>query len=258
MERIADVSLGLTFQGKRIEIQENGYVGKLTPGQALIEVLTLHNHLHGFTVDGRKNILPKRNLGLSDEGRHYEIKIKIQIKTGLNGVYHTEYPQNNLRLLKIDPDGTLHIWEIALISQDGDFFLTIQKTYETHYYREGGKLICPRFAEWPQLVDFIMKIAGDGAKEIPTHKTSDKGNACAPDLAPNTGYVLWFNHAQGVGAIQTPEGPARVHWRQIAKRNRLAFLASGEIVRYASLERPTHTKARPTSFKKEVLGVAPL
>lgn len=256
MEKIADVSLGLTFQGERIEIQENGYVGRLTPGQASIEVVTLHDHLHGFTVDGRKNILPKRNLSHCEGERHYEIK--IQIKAGLNGVYYTEYPQNNLRLLEIGPDGALHIWEIALISQDGDFFLTTQKTYETYCYREGGKLICPRFAEWPQLVDFIKKIVGDGVKKIPAHETPDKENSGAPDLAPNTGYVLWFNHAQGIGAIQTPDGTARVHWRQIARRNRLAFLASGEIVRYASLDRPTHTKARPTSFKKEVLGVTPL
>ena len=217
--------------------------------------------IHAFGVDGKKNVIPRRDLARDEEpareGKHY--RANVQIKTSLENVLHTEYPDNNIRLLEVLSEGRFRIWEVALVSQGGDFFVTVQKTYEAYCYRDGEKFACPQFAKWPQLVAFLEKLFEGKVDELPLvasyqpePKTSTEG------LAPSTGKVLWFNFAQGVGAIITSKGTARVHWTQVAKRGRRAYLLPGESVRYSSLKAPQNTKLRSSSFAKEAVRVKAL
>ncbi len=264
MDRINGVSITVSMDGNVLEVQDDGYLGKLVPGQALIEVYVLPGcNIYGFTVDGKKNVVPKKDWALlarpPKEGKHY--KARVQIKTSLEGVYHTEYSDNNLRLLELNSDGNVRIWEIALISQGGDFFVTIQQTYTVCCYSDGQKVVCPRFDEkWPSIVKLLGKLLGDKVKGLaPVKEYQPEPEPTVDDLAPNTARVLWFNLARGgIGAITTPEGEARVYWKQVTKRNRLAFLVPGEVVRYESLGTPFQTRARPTAFKKQAVGVKPL
>ena len=259
---MACFSVKVSFDGQRLEVQEDGYVGKLTLGMALIEAHVVPgSNIYGFTVDGKKNVVSKRNWAPptkpQEQRKHY--KLRVQIKKNGIGVCHTEFPGNHFRLLRVAPRGTVRILEIALISQDGDFFLTTQQTYNARCYRDGEKIVCPTFDRWPQMMEVLKGLLKDRVDKLkPIMEYRPEQEPTAADLAPNTARVLWFNLAWGIGAILTQEGMARVHWSGTARRPRLAVLFSGELVSYKLLREPHQTKLRSTSFRKEAVGVRPM
>lgn len=263
MDRMDGVGIRLTVEGVSADISRTAYVGeiaKIFPGcESCISVhVPRGRNIYGISVDGKKNVALKKDCVLCEEppyeGRMYQTF--VQVKKGKDGAYHTEYPDNNMRLLEIESNGTVRLWEIALISQASEFFITVQKVYEAQcYHDKGGSVVCPPFAKWPQMNDLLVKlmagielpVAGECKEETQSEK-----------LPSNTARVVWFNLAQGFGMLATPDGPARVHWREIAKREAgLAYLVSGEYVRYEKLRDPVQTKPRQTSFQKEATGVIP-
>lgn len=247
----------------RFPLEKDGFIGFLNVGeQMIIEAFILlpeFLNIFAFEVDGKKNVILKKDWGpLSNpplKERRYQTK--IQIKKSLEGTPHTEYPSNNLRIIRLDDNGQTWIWEIALVSQNGSFFLTVQKTYEFQCCRQGKILIAPMFdSRWPQLVSFLRQLPIIDVNELPDFSEYTPPAAQKKkNLEPKTGRVLWFNFAQGIGAIETPEGNARVHWSQIEPRPRLAFLETGELVSYKKLIEPVQTKTRNTSFPRDALGV---
>ncbi|MEE8131936.1 MAG: hypothetical protein V3T98_02730 [Candidatus Paceibacterota bacterium] len=262
-ERIPGVSsirVGLNGVGV-LKIRESGYVGRLTGNQAFIEVHTIpgSNNIYCFAVDGKKNVSLKRNLALpvkqSEEGCY---QVKIQIKTNSEGIYHTEYPNNNIRPLVLNQNGLVEIWEIALISQDSEFFVTRQKIYEVRcYLGPNGKVVCPRFNNWPQMVYLLSELLNI-KKLSPINGYKPLYGPTAKGLKQKTGRVIWWNCAQGLGMIITPEGVARVHWSEVCRYDILAYLIPGEIIEYKKLLTPYQTKERRTTFRKEAIGVIPI
>lgn len=257
METINGVTI--LFNGKPIE-EEDGYVGQLTDDKAALDIyIERGREIHGFAVDGKKNVIPRKNVSEAASDGYKAYRTGIQIKVSLEGTKHTEYPDNNIRLLEVLP-AQFRIWEVALVSQGGDFFVAVQKTYEAYCYCDGEKFSCPQFDDkWPQLGAFLEKLFEGKEDELPPLSSwQPEPETSAEGFAPKTGKVLWFNFAQGVGAIITPKGTARVHWTQVAKRGRRAYLLPGESVRYASLKAPQNTKLRASSFPNEAVRVKAL
>lgn len=258
MKRIDGVSVEVSLDGRTLVVEDDGYVGKLTPDRVLIKAYVIPDNIYAFTVDGRKNVLLKKDRRslTSEKSKYY--RARVQIKNSEEGVYYAEYPSNHFRLLELEPNGTVKIWEIALISQDGEFFLTVQKTYEVRCYRNGQRIVCPQFDKWPQMVELLGRLLKDSLQELALVREYQPESEFTSDgLASKTARVLWFNLAQGLGALLTPEGVARVHWSEIAKRPRLAFLTPRELVSYKSLRTPIQ-KSRSTTFQKEAIGVKPI
>ena len=256
---ISGVSILLGFNGRTKPIAVDGHVGQLKEGVAEIWAkvdLRYTSITWGVNVDGQKNVVLKKNRAEADEDGAVYV-CRIPIKVGLTGTLHTEYPGNHLRLIRLD-GRKVQIWEIALVSQNGEFFVTEQMTYMVNCYRDNGKLTCPQFQKWPQMIELLNKLLADKMDRFsPISEYQPEDEVTADVLEKGQGWVLWWNCAQGLGAIITPDGALRVHWSEVAKRPRLAYLVAGEIVRYDGIRLPVQTKARFTSFGKEAVGVSP-
>lgn len=257
---ISGVSILFSFGGRVKPIAVDGHVGQLEKGKAQIQVKIAPRY-KGITwpvsVDGKKNVTPKKDWSNGDKEAIYLCSILVKMAL-LDHVFHTEYPENNMRLVRLD-GRKIQIWEISLISQKGEFFVTEQMNYEAACYRDGNKVVCPRFEKWPQMAAFLNQILGDKAERfLPISKYQPEAAITADGLEKNQGRVLWWNMAQGLGAIITPEGSVRVHWSEVAKRPRLAYLVVKEVVTYDGVRMPVQTKARSTSFSLEAVGVKPL
>ena len=258
------ISLQGSVDGNVLIPDSDGYVGKLSSGFVNIDIKIAEGHnVFCVVVDGKKNVNLKHDTACDAEvvepGRHY--RMKIQIKQGLTGIFHTEYPNNNMRLVEIFDDGRVKMWEASLVSQGGDFFLVIQEVYEFRCYDTGGVLCCPyfetEFRSWPQLILVLGRLFHSLGIDLPQwHGELPEADLLFEGLGQVTAGVLWFNVAQGIGAVQTRDGSARVHWSQITRNgSRLAYLVPGETVQFTAMRTRYQTKARKTSFSREVVGV---
>lgn len=214
-----------------------------------------------FNVDRKKNIVLMKDLSENASFSLFSKKITVT-KSDLN-VCITRYPENNFRVLIPENGGRFEIWEIAIVSQDGLFFLTSQMTYEAKCYRgENGEIICPRFeweTKWPQLMEIVKPIF-EGMDLLPISDYLPPSPPKAEGLPKNHGKVVWWNYAQGLGMIVLDQKRtlARVHWKGIhphKTKRRLKALYPGEIVSYQKLDIPSRVVGKPTLFQLEVKGV---
>jgi cold shock CspA family protein len=258
MEKITErVSVKVSYDGVEVKPPDDGYLGQLRPGSILLEIYVAagRDYICALDVNAKKNINFKKDHS-TDPVEGSMFLTNIRIKTGDDGVYHTEYPNNNCRIMRIYKNGHVEMWEIAVISQNGNFFLTTQKTYNVNCYNNEGKLDCPKFSKWPQVLNLLFSSLY--YKNLPLISEYQEEKMIRPgELPKEIGHVQWWNIAQGFGAIMTPNGPARVHWKNIFPSNgdRFARLNAGGRVRYQKLITPNQTKARSTNFRLEAVGV---
>ena len=179
--------------------------------------------------------------------------LKVPIKDSGRSLY-TYYPFNNLRVLQVNPGGNVEMWEIALVTQRGQLFLTTQKPYSFFCYNNEGKIVCPEI-NWPQLEEALNRIISP-EDVLPVKDYFPLDREIEEDFAPREGRVIWYNFAQQLGAIKTRRGVARVHWSEVM-RPEFRYLAANELVLFRSLTRPRQFY-RPTSFKLEARKVRPL
>lgn len=250
------VSFKLQHNGSNLQAEPDGFIGQLTPGKLLIEICVEsgRDYIYGIQVDGRKMITYKHNH--SESADKVILKTVILIKTGLDGVFHTEYPENNLRIIRIYKNGHMELWEMSVVAQNNNFFLRSQKVYDVQCYNNDGKLDCPRFSKWPDMLTLLK--TNLLVKNLPDISEYKEDKMVRPgELSNNIGHVQWYNEAQGFGSIMTSSGPARIHWKNIfpSNGNRFATLAAGEKVQYGELRKPNQTKARHTNFRQEAYGV---
>jgi cold shock CspA family protein len=260
--RDLDVRLSLRYGGEEIKIEGGGRVGHLEAGQSsLLEIaFPSDREIWPIRVDGQKNVVMARDESEAENVVLCRTAINIK-KSSQSGVAHTQYPDNHVRLLRRIGPGVIELWEIALVSQDGVFWVTAQKTYSIAVgLDENEEFYCPQFEErWPQLVSFLAELLE--GEELPVLATVAADiTTDTSGLGANEGFVLWWNAAQQMGAINTAKGAARVHWSQIVAQNGARrFLVSGQRVVFDHLRRPkTEAGGRPTGFKKEAVGVKPI
>jgi len=262
------VKVEVWFEGERLSPDVDGYLGgdlqfKKEGGRVYYFSLKCYvpvsERVYGMMVDGKKNVILMKNHSRDPSVALFSMKIPAKDEN--YGVLVTEYPQNNLRLLILKEEGRFEVWEIAIVSQDGLFFLTEQMDYEAQCFLDDtGEVVCPRLAKWPQLIQLLASLV---KKEellsisqyipLPTPK--------ADDLPFQQGRVVWWNYAQGLGAIVIDKKgtQAKVHWRDLIDQSgQLRALQPGQIVSYQRLVLPRQSKGRITGFLFEAIGVKPI
>ncbi|MDP3997970.1 MAG: hypothetical protein U1C49_02870 [Candidatus Andersenbacteria bacterium] len=268
IEGIDSVVFNVLRDGKELLIQEDGYLGRLEPGKITVRIEAEPPYIvDGFVVDGSKNVIPKKNLAADPEaGKIYQFK--VEVKQNDDGVCFTRFPANHMRLAKpyarstlgwFDVDYFVRIWEIAVISQAGEFFLTVQQTYEAEAFRDSrGAKVYPQFDGWPQMNDWLVSLCPDNFFLPPINDYQPDEVEPLDRLAENEAVVDWFNFAQGLGCLKLSDGrAARVHWCQLIDRRPVrAFLLPGEHVHFDRLAAPVQTQVRSTRFEWEANGVS--
>lgn len=244
-----------------IKPQEEGFLGRLPGKQTGIEAtLDPDCAFYPFTVtDEEKNIRPLDGITLPDGKRRYVLKIPIV--TNSQGIKYTRYAFNNMRLLNVlkknkGKKTRVAVWEIAIISQKGDFFLTCQKIYRGDLYRDGENIFCPQLANWTSLMEWIGRLVKiNKLPPIDELRDYSPGENAWLDINPGQGVVEYFNLANGVGRILTHKGqiPVVVHWSQIIGNPgaRLRCLKTGDRIQYSCLIKPKD----PQKNLLEAIGV---
>ncbi len=229
----------------------NGFyrLGNIKPDVPKIELTSrLNPGLIPIHVDRGKNVSRIR----VTKGERLRIRILLNRKEGDNNV-SAVYPGNHLRFISL-VQNKIVIWEIAVVSQEEALFITFQETFNISLKEGiGGVLYGPgtQLQKWPQMKSFLETFLGRQLLIIPEENPKKV----------RVGRVIWYNLAQGLGAIQTPNGAARVRWSEVAPRQRgFQYLVRGEAVTYHITPiAPIAPKpgVRPTAFKWEAKEVAP-
>lgn len=209
-----------------------------------------------YRVDGENNVVPPKNL--SSDVTVVKHLTRMQVHGDRRGVAHTRYPENHIRFLHVTTGGEATFWESCIISQDGNFFWTSERTKVVQLLRDGDKVICPLMSEWAEFGEYITAQFASRAKFFPTADTAPVVQEIepVPPTRPNVGVVRWWHAARGIGSIVTSQGIARVHWSQIIPPSvgRRAFLRRGESVLFSGLRSPVQGR-NGTSFQIEAVGV---
>ncbi|MFA5933846.1 MAG: hypothetical protein WC795_01315 [Candidatus Paceibacterota bacterium] len=238
-------------------------VGKLGLGKYELKVAVSSKEkdkIFCIAVDGNKHVSLRKMLPTDEEGVEY-CKTKIMVKEGNDKTHHTEPVENNIRFLRILGKGAMELWEVALISQGGSFFITAQCVYNFRCYRNNNDgVLCPQFERWPEmivLVESLILLYGD-VKELPSINgympKKNKVDGFNGQLDEKTAITDWFNLVNGYGAARSRFGARRVHWSELPKRKGLAFLLKNEKFIYKKAILPKNTKANKTAFKRELVG----
>lgn len=213
------------------------------------------------------NLLAGRSFELSTQV--YGLRIPLQVDED-RSVNRVSYPENMLMLAQYccgdrsnltDPD-RVRVWKVALVSQLGEFFLTVKEAYNVTVFQRGESVLqIPRFAEHRQLEQLLLANAPENFRSCSSHDDQVLGNQTVKGLASNEGVVERWYDARNMGCILTARGPARVHWSEVPSRPRRRFLVEGERVRIGTLGAPRLNprtdwrKMRKSRFKLQAYGV---
>lgn len=237
-------SSSLTSEGLSIWPPET--LGRLKPGKITLQIET-DNSLLPIVVDGAKNVITRR---YSQYGERRKVKTTIMAWEQNASPVFTRYPENNLRLLRCMTQ-EVTVWEIAVVSQSGAFFLTVQETFVLKLSEGIGGILYgqgSRLQRWPQMMDFLR---GMQQRQILVLPDEDPARTSFRE-------VLWWNLAQGLGAVKAKREAARVYWSEVAPRGGFRYLKQGEIIQQCRImpivQKPWE---RATAFRLEAKGVIP-
>ncbi len=252
-------------------VEANQYVGDLRVGKGTtIDVKvdpSVANRIFGIVMDHKSGaFLLKRDLakdpimGIVVEKGSKWLETKVSVKDSKNFIPTTKYPQNHMTLVELDAEkpGLVRIWELALVSQNGLFYVTTQCTYEVQCYSNQGRFSCPFFEivkPAPMFVGLFFKLFTLELMEKLPPLSEYVPPADPPKAWPDYGRVLWWNCAMQYGAIQTTEGVARIHWSNVKDADGLVRFNTGDMVTYEELGPPFQTYERETNLKLEAFGV---
>ncbi len=248
--------------GSDLDMDGDSCIGKMRVGWCDLHVKVAETtRVVAFISDGKRNVAVKHDVAkdLSEQGSHY--KLRVQIKDGLTGICHTEYPSNAIRLIEAREGGSLTLYEASIVSQNGEFYCPVQEQYDVRCYADGDTVRCPYFEtpkhHWPQLMSVLTAIVDSLGVSLPKWVAQKaETDYSFSGIKSGMAGVEWYNAASGVGGLITDQGPARVHWSQITRQGeRFAYLTAGEIVTYSALRAPHITKDRKTRYVLEAFDV---
>lgn len=288
--RIPGVSLEVYKEHRQLTPETDGYLGQLWSGSAVVLAVIDPDArpTMGIFRDGCDHYIKQKDWlsnpttqsqqrchdlylagrTFADGTQAYGVKMPLRVdeNRSLNTVH---YPENMLMLAQYycDPEpargGYLLVWKVALVSQDGEFFLTVQEAYDVQVHEdEKGKLRIPRLAGHKQLEKLLVANVPDDLQRFPLSSFQKMSGPPEESLKANEGIVERWYAARNMGCIVTSHGPARVHWREVPERPRRRFLVEGERVQFADLRTPPKNpktkwrKVRKARFKLQVSGVS--
>lgn len=256
---------GLMKFGNDLMIEADGYLGELEEGRVVLNIKVYDSNIHGFTTQpGQKRVVvPKKDIEEDPDNLCKNYTLNIAVKDNYEGGFCTQYPSNSLGLLWVK-DGVVEYWRIAVVEQNGKFFLICEKVYESALYLGSGDDKLHAFnlkmEQWDSIMSFIRSIVD---KSVVITKLSRVPDCDRIDLMHGVndgrGVVVWFSKAGGTGAMATNKGMARFYYGEIKTDTRFASLEKGQVVEYErlglpNLISPSHT----TDFKQEAFGIVAL
>ena len=215
-----------------------------------------------FLVDERKNIIVARN---RDTDPNFNLYIKpVPVKRFVGSILTTKPLTNNLRLAIPDWGGKFQLWEIAIVSQDGLFFLTEQMTYQAQFFKnEDGEIGCPYFErppkEWPQLVEKLKPFM-QNKKLLPISKYITPPPINTEGLEKGQAIIEWWNLRLQMGIAKlTRDVSLKVYWRNLTPTNgSLRKLTAGQRVSCNRLPPVADIRPKKSGFSPEIFEVTPL
>lgn len=295
--KIPGVELEVYKQNRRLTPEDDGYVGQLYSGFAVVLAVIdpkqapniktiglfrdgqdhyilqkdwLNNPRTEAQQQAHKTYLAGRTF--APDTRVHGIKMPLRVWNYNGHPFNTvHYPENMLVLAQYhtgcpspnDP-GYILVWKVAMVSQNGEFFLTVQEAYDLMICQRGqGKLWIQRLQGHRQLEQLILANTPENFQFCTTHEDPlpNGGDIKDLDLGHNEGVVDRWYAARNMGCILTTHGPARVHWSEAPARPRLRFLKAGERVKFTKLEKPPKNpetewrKVRKARFQLQACGV---
>lgn len=288
MSQILGVSLEVYKERRQLTPEADGYLGQLWSGSAVILAIIDPDARPTMSLfrDGSDHYIKQKDWlnnpatesqqkchelylasrKFADGTKVYGIKMPLRVdeERSINTVH---YPENMLMLVQYDrKDGALTgdavIWKIALVSQNGEFFLTRQEAYDVRAYENDKSRLCwPRFGGHKQLERLLVENAPADLPRFPFDLFKPELKAEANGLKRNEGIVDRWYDARNIGCIITSQGAARVHWREAPARPRRRFLVAGEKVQFADLQTPPQNpetkwrKTRKARFRLQAFDV---
>ncbi len=300
MIRIPGVTLNVYKQGRLIDVAEDGSMGKLYSGHVVLDATVDPGvPCFGFIRQGSDECRLQRDWaapgepkkpfqkemqaavaarGLPSGSKVYGIKMPVEASTDGQGESFVSYPNNMLCIAGLvlngsSPTNLMNVWKVAVVSQGGNFFLTVQLAYDRLQCVDRDGPTFPRLerhqsfnnllADWMLMEQLVRPelVIPSGAEYV------EEPELQVPhDLQDNEGVVESFYQARGVGTIITYVGDqritARVGWRDAPKRPLRQFLVPGERVTYEKLDEPfvrsggRFSTPRQTSFAKQAYGIS--
>ncbi len=288
MFTIPGIALAAYKQDRKLDVDKDGHLGQLCSGHIVLDAtIPAGLAFFGFIRHGNDTyMLQKDWVALPDQPKkpfQREMKHVVEAR-GLplgTKVYGTKmplevsedgqenfvsYPNNMLCLAELvmrrgSMTNLVNVWKVAVISQLGEFFLTVQKAYEELICvrDDDGELRFPRLARHESLNDLLVGLIPEDAPISPSADYVEPEEDLPNGLCANEAIVTSFYEARGVGTLVTYDGGERVNvrvgWRDAPKRGGRRFLVLGERVRYEKLDAPFQSK-RETSFAKQAYGIS--
>lgn len=250
IERLG-IQLQVKVDGVSVKWQNNGYIPDLCGSEKAEIGLTCGKSFWGFNVALGKDkvvIEAKNYTPKSCDKKVYHKTIHIE-----NGA-RTNYPVNNIRLLRPCDGHRFKITEIGIVFQNLDGFLTIQDVYEEDCHQgKDGVLVCLAFEKkWPSLIEFLHKIQKQGGfAELPLLKPATTTPKKKTFGGTKEGFVKFFNLNAGFGVIETISGDTYVESESIASDKKPLFLPKGAKVAFRNLI----PSDKDGTFKRKAIGV---
>ena len=246
MLQVPGVQLEVYKEDRRLTPEKDGYLGHLWSGSVVILAVIdpAADHTIGLFRDGSDHYVEQKDLlnnpkTASQQKCHerylagrkfpggtcvYGVKVPLRVDEA-QAINTVHYPENMLMLAQFTMNGqrrgSVRIWKVALVSQDGQFFLTAQCAYETKACRSvSSKIVLPRFRAHRQLEQLLAcQIPSD--TELSSEKEFRRPAALVTKgLKGHEGIVERWYDARNMGCIITSRGAVRAHWREVPPRPR--------------------------------------
>lgn len=264
---------------KRVPVQEDGYAGKLPAGDYGIVLEPYFwvgdKRIIAFGIGSRDKLIP---LPLNDlrkahrfsassaaqgplEGRAFYLQ-SVNVRVNEKGINKSHYPKNLVCFAEFTGPGKGTIEQVALVGQDGKFFLVKEKIVDFQFYlNESKQAVCNNL---PKRWRGIHKMLIDGLKacgydqELPpiADRKNDNWASSKEDSPDYVGRALSWNSATGNGLVILPwSDVALVTWRDVLPRspNGLRYLVPREKIHYE-----TSNDVSAHGFDFQVHNVRPL
>ncbi len=217
----------ILFNGNPISFGNLGYLNSEVYGKFTICLRPSLASLP-FKISPAYRVSVAKNIcTLPQNGDLFSHEVEIKQSRETRDLYIKD---GSARFLVYDAKGHLCEYEVGVFSQHGRHYAVMLRNWSSllHYDLQGNPAIDN--IVWPQLVEYIttkLDLWPTEVCEFPKAEiTRDER------LKDGEGKVLWFKITNGTGAIETPYGPAKVHYSDIAgNRKEPAYLQPGQIVR---------------------------
>ncbi|MEX1064121.1 MAG: hypothetical protein WED06_02215 [Candidatus Paceibacterota bacterium] len=258
--RGVEVGIYLAGLDRKLNPEDDGFFFWLPRDEKLnfkLEVRTPRLHsVRVIVVQGKsKKISSKKDETPESDIASYRRTIPTEeVVSAMEESYSTKPKNHNLRVVVIK-DRTFELWEISIVTlimgERANYHLVIQKTYSANMYRKDGRIHVsenefPGYSTWSDLHNLL--------EEMVDVQTLDKfaGETVATkngfELSGNIGRVIFFNLSNMWGFVQTAQGPAFLHWRQILDCEDFPMKEAGDIIEFEGLLNDSQERQR-------VLGV---